>query len=40
MTVAFERKPHPHIAQRIVAKEKVGINGRIATFLTGAVGTM
>lgn len=40
MTVSFERKPHPHIAQRSVAKEKVGINGRIAIFLTGAVGTM
>src|SRR5450755_111660 len=40
MTVSFERKPHPHIAQRSLAKEKVGINGRIAIFLTGAVGTM
>jgi hypothetical protein len=40
MTVAFERKPHPHIAQRNVVNEKVGINGKIAIFLTSAVGTM
>src|SRR5450755_3541636 len=40
MTMSFERKPHPHIAQRSLAKEKVGINGRIAIFLTGVVGTM
>jgi len=43
MAAAFERKVHPHIAERTKAatvKEKVGLNGRIATILTGAVGTM
>ncbi len=43
MSTAFERKPHPHIAERSDAattREKVGINGRLAILVTGAVGTM
>ena len=43
MATAFERKVHPHIAERSKTartKEKVGLNGRIATLVTGAVGTM
>jgi len=43
MSTVFERKPHPHIAERSDAantKEKVGINGRLAILVTGAVGTM
>jgi len=40
MSLAFERKPHPHIAERKMADEPVGINGKIAVRVTGAVGTM
>lgn len=43
MTTTFERKAHPHIAERSKAanlKEPAGINSRIATLVTGAVGTM
>jgi len=43
MASPFERKIHPYIAQRSgasTAKAKVGINSRIATLVTGAVGTM
>jgi hypothetical protein len=40
MSLAFERKPHPHIAERKMADEPVGINGKIAVLVTGAVGTM
>ena len=40
MSVAFERKPHPHIAEPKMADEPVGINGKIAVLVTGAVGTM
>jgi len=43
MSTVFEHKPHPHIAERSDAaktKEKVGINGRLAILVTGAVGTM
>ncbi len=43
MTTTFERKAHPHIADRSTAanlKEPAGINSRIATLVTRAVGTM
>ena len=43
MSAAFVRKPHPHIAERKKGSKtdaKVGLNGRIATLVTGAVGTM
>jgi hypothetical protein len=44
--ITFERHPHPRIAARrktkppSTADERVGINGKIALFLTAAVGTM
>jgi hypothetical protein len=43
MSAAFVRKSHPHIAERKKGSKtdaKVGLNGRIATLVTGAVGTM
>jgi hypothetical protein len=43
MATTFERKAHPYIAERSTAanrKEPAGINSRIATLLTRAVGTM
>ena len=43
MTTTFERKVHPHIAERSKAAETkapAGINSRIATLVTRAVGTM
>jgi hypothetical protein len=40
MSIAFERKLHPHIAERKMADEPVSINGKIAVLITGAVGTM
>jgi hypothetical protein len=46
MAITFDRKPHPRIAERKksgppkTADEHVGINGRIAILVTGAVGTM
>ena len=43
MPTTFERKAHPYIAERSKAanlKEQVGINGKIATLVTGVVGTM
>jgi hypothetical protein len=43
MPGTFERKAHPYIAERSKAadtKEQVGINSKIATLVTGAVGTM
>lgn len=46
MRVTFNHQPHPQIAERTKAgpptttDEHVGINGRIALALTGAVGTM
>ena len=43
MSAAFVRKPHPHIAERKKGSKtdaKVGLNDRIATLVTGAVGTM
>jgi hypothetical protein len=43
MAPAFERKIHPYIAERSggsTPTAKVGINSRIATLVTGAVGTM
>lgn len=46
MTVRFEHRAHPRIAQRkqvgppTVAAEHVGLNGRIALALISAVGTM
>jgi hypothetical protein len=46
MLIQFEHRAHPRIAARAkqgpptVAAEHVGVNGRIALFLTNAVGTM
>ncbi len=46
MTVKFDRKPHPHIAEHKKARppktadEHVGFNGRVAILVTGVVGTM
>jgi hypothetical protein len=46
MTVTFEHRAHPRIAERkrvgppTIAAEHVGVNGRIALALTSAVGTM
>lgn len=46
MSLSFEHVPHPHIAARRkagppkTADEHVGINGRVAVFLTTIVGTM
>ena len=46
MRVDFEHQPHPRIAQRRqagppkTAAEHVGLNGKVALILTGAVGTM
>jgi hypothetical protein len=46
MSIAFEHQPHPWVAERKEAgpgkhaDEHVGINGKIAVLLTGAVGTM
>src|SRR5450631_4770044 len=43
MPTTFERKALPYIAERSKAanlKERVGINGKIAVLVTGAVGTM
>ncbi len=46
MPIQFEHRAHPRIAARAkqgpptVAAEHVGVNGRIALFLTNAVGTM
>ena len=43
MPTTFERKAHPYITERSKAaatKEPAGINSRIATLVTGVVGTM
>ena len=46
MRITFDHQPHPRIAKRTkvgpptTAAEHVGLNGRIALALTGAVGTM
>jgi hypothetical protein len=46
MRINFEHQPHPQIAERkksgppTTVAEHVGLNGRIALALTGAVGTM
>ena len=43
MATTFERKAHPYIAERSKAattKAPVGLNSRIATLVTGVVGTM
>ena len=46
MPINFQRRPHPQIATRTTSgppttvAEHVGLNGRIALALTGAVGTM
>jgi len=46
MTIAFDHKPHPQIAEHKkagppkTADEQVGLNGRVAIIVTGAVGTM
>lgn len=46
MRISFSHQPHPRIEERTqagpptTADEHVGINGRIALALTGAVGTM
>ncbi len=46
MRVSFEHEPHPRIEQRRQAgppksaAEHVGLNGKVALILTGAVGTM
>ena len=46
MAITFDRKPHPRIAERKktrppqTADEHVGLNGKVAILVTGAVGTM
>lgn len=46
MTVTFDHKPHPRIAERKkagppkTADEHVGFNGKVAIIVTGVVGTM
>jgi hypothetical protein len=46
MTVTFEHKPHPRIAEHKktgppkTADEHVGFNGKVAIIVTGVVGTM
>jgi hypothetical protein len=46
MTVIFEHKPHPQIAEHRKARppksadEHVGLNGRVAVIVTAVVGTM
>ena len=46
MTIDFQHRPHPQIAERVrhgpplTNDEHVGVNGRIALILTTVVGTM
>jgi hypothetical protein len=46
MSITFEHKPHPRIAEHrkagppMTADEHVGFNGRVAIIVTGVVGTM
>jgi hypothetical protein len=46
MSITFEHKPHPRIAEHrkagppMTADEHVGLNGRVAILVTGVVGTM